>query len=44
MSGVLDISDNFDIFIRNVLRVWRIEQDRGEMKDKRHVEILHSYY
>lgn len=34
MSGVLDISDNFDIFIRNVLRVWRIEQDRGEMKEK----------
>lgn len=44
MSRVLDISENYDIFIRNVLRVWRIEQGRGEMKEKRHVEILHSYY
>lgn len=44
MSRVLDISENYDIFIRNVLRVWRIEQGSAEMKEKRHVEILHSYY
>lgn len=36
---------NYDIFIRNVLRLWRIEQDGGEMKEmKRHMEIIHSYY